>query len=162
MKVGMFSTALVAAAMVLGAPATAACWSPRAAEAAQVRDFEMMMMVAMLRCRATTLDIAEDYNHFVRDKRAVLTSVNDELRSQLADGRSGKVALDAYDRFVTAMANSHGAGSANLNCDDFHAMIQTAIAASPDRGALLALAVRAGSDPALPTERCAPQFASAQ
>lgn len=163
MKLGYYVAALAAMSSVVCAPANAACWAPRAAEAAQVRDFETMLMVATLRCRVNGVDMSDDYNRFVREKRAVLVGVNDELRAQFTPGRTSKAALDAYDRFVTAIANSHGAGSANLGCADFQAMAQAANAAPADRAALLALAVRAGSDPALPAERCAStQVASAR
>lgn len=151
---GKMLAAAAAAAMIFSGSASAACWSPRAIEAAKVRDFETMLMVATLRCRTQGVSMGEDYNRFVREKRAVLVAVNDELRTQTADGRTGRAALDAYDRFVTAIANSHGAGTGRYVCEDFRAMVKAANAAASDRTALLALAVEAGSDPVLPTKRC--------
>jgi len=154
MGLGKMMSIAAAFGMLASGAANAACWSPRAIEAAKVRDFETMLMVATLRCRTQGVSMGEEYNRFVREKRAVLTAVNDELRMQTADGRTGKAALDAYDRFVTAIANSHGAGTGRYGCEDFRTMVQAAITAETSRAALLDLATQAGSDPSLPTERC--------
>jgi len=154
--------AAIGIATTVAASPASACWSPRAVEAAQVRDFETMLMVATLRCRTKDVSIGEDYNRFVRDKRAVLTVVNDELRSQFVPGRTSNAALEAYDRFVTSIANTHGGGSPSRECADFHNMLNAALAAETARGALLDLAVQAGSDPALPEERCLVQIALVQ
>jgi hypothetical protein len=156
------SLAAIGIATIVAATPASACWSPRAVEAAQVRDFETMLMVATLRCRTKDVSIGEDYNRFVREKRAILTAVNDELRSQFVPGRSGRDALEAYDRFVTAIANTHGGGTPGQECADFHNMLNAALTAETARGALLDLAVRAGSDPALPEERCMAQIALLQ
>ena len=72
-----------AAVIFSAAPAQAAsCWSVQAVEAAQVRDFETMLMVSALRCRNTGVNFLDEYNAFVRGKRAALTQVNEELRGQ--------------------------------------------------------------------------------
>jgi hypothetical protein len=135
--------------------AVAACWAPSAVEAAQVRDFETMLMVATLRCQIKGVDLSGDYNGFVRGKRAVLTAVNDELRAKFAaQGLRGAAALDAYDRFVTSLANSYGSGVGALACEDYRTLMQSAAAAPAQRSALLALAVRTGSDPVRGAERC--------
>lgn len=154
MGVGRMLAAAAAAAMMFCGSANAACWSPRAIEAAKVRDFDTMLMVATLRCRTQGVVMGDAYNRFVREKRAVLSAVNDELRAQTADGRRGKVALEAYDRFVTSIANRHGAGTGQYGCEDFRLMVVAGIEAAPDRAALLDLATRAGADPVLPAARC--------
>ncbi len=52
------------------------------------------------------MEITADYNKFVREKRALLISANDDLRAQFAAGRGAKAGLDAFDRYATALANS--------------------------------------------------------
>ena len=151
----------LAAAMTSGPLSAATCWSAEAVDAAQVRDLDTSMMVATLRCRLHGVDISGHYNQFVRDKRAVLVAASDHLRAQFAVGRGSKAGLDAFDRFATALANSHGAGDA-LSCHDYKALAQAAAAAPANRAALLELAAQAGVNPALPAERCARQVALAR
>ncbi len=165
MKIGSVTAAVAAALSMVSATssAMAACWSPRAVEAAQVRDFETMLMVATLRCQIRGVDLTSDYNRFIREKRAVLTGVNDELRANFtARGLAGKAALDAYDRFVTSLANSYGSGMQGVECSDFQAIMGDAIAAPADRTALLNLAVRIGSNPIRDADRCAARIALAK
>ena len=139
---------------VASTPVSAACWSSRAVEAAYVRDFDTILMVATLRCRGQGMEITADYNKFVREKRTLLVSANDELRAQFAAGRGAKAGLDAFDRFATALANSHGANAEGLSCAEYKALAQAAASAPPDRAALLQLAARAGASPDLPQEAC--------
>lgn len=152
---------VVAAAMLASGPATAACWSNNAVEAAYVRDLDVGLMVATLRCRTQGVEMTADYNKFVRDKRAVLIAANDDLRAHFAQGSNSKAALDALDRYATSLANSHGAGSAQLDCSDYQTLVRAAVSAKPDRAALIELAARAGSKPALPSGACSSQIALA-
>jgi len=143
--------------------AVAACWSPAHVEAAQVRDFETMLMVATLRCQIKGVDLSGQYNQFIRDKRAVLTSINDELRGKfIAEGLKGKAALDAYDRFVTSLANGYGSGIGALSCEEFGTLMGAANGTASSRPALLDLAIRAGSDPVQDSNRCVPRLALAR
>jgi hypothetical protein len=128
-----------------------------------VRDFETGLMVATLRCQIKGMDLSSHYNRFIREKRAVLTSVNDELRAKFtAQGLRGNAALNAYDRFVTSLANGYGSGINALSCADYQLLMSTAIAAPASRAALLDLAVRSGSNPVRANEQCAPTLASAK
>ncbi len=131
-----------AAACSVSAPVSAACWSNTAVEAAYVRDFDTILMVATLRCRGQGMEITADYNKFVREKRTLLVSANDDLRAQFTAGRSAKAGLDAFDRFATALANSHGANAEGHSCADYKALAQAAAAAPADRAALLQLAAK--------------------
>ncbi len=151
-----------AAVTMVSSPATAACWSAKAVEAAYVRDFDTILMVATLRCRNQGVEIATDYNKFVREKRAVLVAANEDLRAQFTVGRSPKAGLDAFDRFATAIANSHGAGSSEFDCAAYKVLAKAAVAAPVSRASLLQLAARAGSNPALPVDACARQVALAR
>ena len=143
-------TGLAALAACLTAPAQAACWSPAAAEAASVRDFETMLMVSTLRCRLVDADFTQDYNRFIREKRVTLTRINDELRAQFGS-------IDSYDRYVTAIANGYGAGAEGLGCRDIGSLIAAANALPATRASLVELADRAGAAPPLPGSRCRPQ-----
>lgn len=146
--------AAIAATMPL-APATAAtCWKQTAVEAAQIRDFEMMLMVSALRCRATGNDFLANYNRFIREKRDALTQVNDELREHFRSEVGPVGALGAYDNYVTGIANSYGAGTDGLACRDLQSITDAAVALPPTRPALLELADAAGITPHLSGARC--------
>jgi hypothetical protein len=149
----------VAAAVMAGSPATAACWSNSVVEAAYVRDFDTILMVATLRCRTKDAEMGASYNKFVREKRAVLVAANDELRAQFSEGRGAKAGLDAFDRFSTSLANSHGAGEEGVSCTDYRAMVDSAAAAPVSREALIRLAVKAGAHPDLPQAACTREVA---
>lgn len=146
--------AVLAATMPL-APATAAtCWKPAAVEAAQIRDFEMMLMVSALRCRSTGNNFLAAYNRFIREKRDTLTQVNDELREHFRAVVGPVGALSAYDNYVTGLANVYGAGADGLACRDLQSITDAANALPPTRIALLELADAAGVSPRLSGARC--------
>jgi len=157
--IGRLVLAAAGTMLVSGPVSAAACWSNATVEAAYVRDFDTILMVATLRCRVEKPEMTADYNKFVRDKRALLTAANDELRTQLSTGRTAKAGMDAYDRFVTQLANSHGANAEGLSCDEYHALTRAASAGSADRAALLQLAVKAGASPTLPVQACTREVA---
>ena len=151
-----------AAAVTVCSPASAACWSDSVVEAAYVRDFDTILMVATLRCRTQDAQMGASYNKFVREKRTILVAANDELRAQFSVGRGAKAGLDAFDRFSTSLANSHGAGEDGVSCAEYRAMVDSAVAAPANRGALLQLAGKAGANPALPQEACTRRVAFAK
>ncbi len=127
-----------------------------------MRDFEVMLMVATLRCQIKGTDLSEDYNSFIRAKRTVLVGVNDELRAKFSQGVSLKAGLDGYDRFATSLANAYGSGTRDMGCGDFKALMDAANAIPASRTALLGLAVQSGANPVRATELCAPNYASAR
>ena len=149
-----FAKAIFACAAIAmtATSAQAACWSAKSASAAQVREFETMLMVSALRCRSGSDGFLDDYNRFVRSSRTTLTGVNDDLRAQF--GGNSRSALNRYDSYVTSIANRHGAGSAGLDCGDMKKLARDAVAAKGSRATLDQLAVRAGADPELPGGRC--------
>ncbi len=149
--------ALVATAIV-AAPARAACWKSDQVEAAMVRDFETMLMVSALRCRAKGNMLAR-YNKFVVQARPALMQVNDKLRAHFAEAVGQSRALNAYDGYVTRIANRYGAGAEGLSCDDFSSITDAAVAERPSLSALVALANRAGVQPLLDGGRCEVVFA---
>ena len=146
--------AIMAAA--IGTPVQAQrCWNQALVEAAQVKEFEIMLMVATLRCQARGTDISGIYNRFIAAHRPVLLAVGEELVREFKVSQSGNAALKAYDRLGVLMANKYGNGVQGLECADFEAIIMQAEAAPKSKADLVSLAQRAGMDPQLPAPRCA-------
>jgi hypothetical protein len=146
---------VLAASLVAGGQAQAAgCWSEAAYEAAQMRDFDTMLMVATLRCRITGVDFSADYNRFVRDKRPILADANQQLRGQFALSVGQARALGAYDDYMTKVANGYGGGAKGMTCQDYAALAHSAAQAPSVRAELVKIAARAGSAPRLPGQRC--------
>lgn len=144
---------MIALAAPLHAQA-ATCWSEKAVAAAKVRDLETMLMVSALRCRLKGQDFLPQYNAFVRGSRPALVDVNDRLRRHFTGAVGASGALNAYDRYVTAIANSYGAGVEGLDCTDMESILGAARAAGHSITTLEALAERAQSNPVLPGGRC--------
>lgn len=130
--------------------AQAACWSDAAVSAAKIRDLETMLMVSALRCRTADNAMLHRYNGFVQRSRPALAAVNQTLRTQFA----GEGGLNAYDRFVTAIANRYGAGVEGLGCDDMTSILSAAEAEDGSLAGLARLAAAAGVEPRLNGERC--------
>ena len=143
----------LAATAIIAAPAQAACWKADQVDAAKVRDFETMLMVSALRCRQHGNMLAR-YNKFVVQARPALTAVNNTLRTHFAEAVGHSQALNAYDGYVTRVANRYGAGAEGLSCDDFSSITDAAVAERPSFRALAELADRAGVRPLLDGGRC--------
>lgn len=137
-KSGLLGLAVVVA--LLATPAQAACWSKEAIAAAKVREFETMLMVSALRCRNSGRDFLARYNQFVRQGRPVLARANETLRAQFAADFGSARGLNAYDGFVTSLANRYGAGTDGLSCADLSDINSAALAGSGDIGSLERLA----------------------
>lgn len=129
--------------------------------AAKVRDLETMLMVSALRCRLSGQDFLADYNGFVRQSRAALIDVNDRLRAHFREAVGSAGALDAYDSYVTSIANGYGAGVTGLGCDDMRSILGAASASGYSIAGLEAIAERAGSRPKLPGGECPLEIARA-
>lgn len=151
----MLKSIVVAAAAIaiIAAPAEASCWKADHVAAAKVRDFETMLMVSALRCRGSGTMLAR-YNKFVVQSRSALTEVNDRLREHFADSVGNTRALNAYDGYVTRVANRYGAGADGLSCADLSAITDAALSERPSFAALAALADRAGVQPLLDAGLC--------
>jgi hypothetical protein len=144
------AAALAVAAILTSTTARAECWTPVAVEAAQVRDLETMLMVASLRCRLSGNDFIAQYNSFVRDNRPALIAANEELRTHFASSGG----LNAYDSYVTSVANSYGGGAGGLNCGDMQSILSAAQSAGGSLSGLVRLAKSAEVEPKLPGNRC--------
>lgn len=158
-KSGYMGLALIAA--LLATPAQAGCWSKEAVAAAKIREFETMLMVSALRCRNTGRDFLARYNQFIREGRPVLTQVNDVLRQQFSADYGAARGLNAYDGFVTSLANRYGAGIAELNCGDLSDITSAALAGSRSAAALERLADSADIRPRV-GRQCPASYAAAR
>ncbi len=149
----------LAAAAIIAAPAHASCWKADQVAAAKVRDLETMLMVSALRCRAQGNMLAR-YNKFVVQARPALTQVNDTLRTHFAESVGAGRSLNAYDSYVTRVANRYGAGAEGLSCSDLSSITDAAVSEIPSFQALAALAERAGVQPLLEGGQCNVSYAS--
>jgi len=150
------------ASICISVPAQAQrCWNQGLVEAAQIKEFDIMLLVATLRCQAQGTDLSAGYNAFVVAHRPLLKAVGAEMLQEFSRTSGAKVGPKAYDRLNVVMANKFGNGFAGFGCPEYQAMIAEARAAPSKRGELLTLAQRAGADPQLPVPRCAQTVAAA-
>ena len=146
---GIITKALGAAATtaLLASPANAGCWTDAAYQAAQVRELDTMLMVQALRCRKTSANFLSSYNRFVQVSRPALLQANAELKAHFGG-------LNAYDNYMTTVANRYGAGTGDLDCHDTAAIVRAALATKGSSEALYRLAVDAKMEPAIDGSRC--------
>jgi hypothetical protein len=153
--------ALACAVSVLATPAGATCWTSGQVSAAKVRDFDTMLMVSALRCRLTGSDLLTRYNAFVTQDRVPLTQANDVLRAHFVEKVGKSEGLNAYDNYVTKVANRYGAGAEGLTCADMVSIVSAATSETVTLDALIELADRAKVTPLLDEQACPMTFASA-
>lgn len=145
----------LAASAMLAVPAQAGCWTDAAYHAAQVRELDTMLMVQALRCRKTAANFVAEYNNFVQVSRPALLKANAELRTHFAGEVGERGALNAYDNYMTTVANRYGAGTADLGCEDVASIVRAAAAAGGSADELYRVAAAADMQPAIGGERCA-------
>ena len=151
---------LAAASLLFTAPAQAqmACWGPKEAAAAKLRDLQSRLMVATMRCRAMGVDVLGPYNDFVRTNRDTIQAANGVIKAQFVAGH-GPDGMDQYDRFTTALANEYGDDPTDgAVCEETAMVAVEAASAQGDVTALLALADRTGPPPILPGGECPISF----
>jgi hypothetical protein len=153
-------TVLACAASVVTS-AQANCWTPSQVAAAKVRDLDTMLMVSALRCRLTGSDLLTRYNAFVAQDRVPLTEVNDVLRAHFTESVGKAEALNAFDNYVTKVANRYGAGVEGLSCADMASIVDAAASEKPSFVALAEVAERAKVAPVLDEQACPLMIASA-
>jgi hypothetical protein len=154
-RTGKLTLALLAMA-VPASQAQAACWTKTSEEAARIRDMETMLMVSALRCRKTGDDFLPAYDRFVKKSRPALVRVSETLRSHFASAGG----LNAYDRYVTSLANGYGAGTGDLSCANTASVLHAAIAEHGSYQGLARLAEATGGGPLLPGGRCSVTLAA--
>lgn len=152
---------LAAASILFVQPAQAdmACWGPKQAAAAKVRDLQSRLMVATMRCRAMGVDVLAAYNDFVRTNRDTIQAANGVIKAQFVEGH-GSDGMNQYDHFTTALANEYGADPTDDSvCRETAVAAEEAAAAQGDVMTLLALADKLGPAPSLPGGECPVEFA---
>jgi hypothetical protein len=145
------AAALVLAAVFSASGAQAACWSDEAAQAAQVRDLDTMLMVSSLRCHLKGVEFIPAYNEFVANNRDALVEANNRIQTHF----TGKGGASAYDSYVTKLANSYGAGAKDISCAELADMATTAANLGGGYANLTAYVRSEGHSPELPDGRCA-------
>jgi hypothetical protein len=153
-------TAVACVASLVVTPAYASCWTPSQVAAAKVRDLDTMLMVSALRCRKTNVEMMDRYNAFVVQDRIPLTKVNDVLREHFIEKVGHSEALNAYDNYVTKVANRYGAGSEGLSCEDMSSIVGAAASEQVTVEALIQVAERANISPILDEQACPITIAS--
>lgn len=146
--------AAAAATAVLTGSADANCWSEAAYKAAQLREFDTMMMVEALRCRKTEANFVHEYNKFVVASRPALLKANASLKGHFEKTVGAKGALNAYDNYMTTVANRYGAGTEGLGCTDMASIVQAALATDGTPEALHQIVAVANMVPTVASARC--------
>lgn len=146
--------AAAAASAMLAGSANAACWTDAAYKAAQVRELDTMLMVEALRCRKTAANFVDDYNRFVVASRPALLQANAALKGHFAGEVGDRGALNAYDNYMTTVANRYGAGSFGLDCQDIAFIVHQALAANGSADALHEVAELAQAVPSVQGHLC--------
>jgi hypothetical protein len=146
---GIFTKTLATAAAtaMLAGSAHAACWTDAAYKAAQVRELDTMLMVEALRCRKTSASFLPSYNRFVQVSRPALIQANAELKTHFGS-------LNAYDNYMTTVANRYGAGTEGLDCRDVGEIVRAGLAAKGSAEALYQVAEKADVEPSVSGGRC--------
>ena len=154
---GMINKALgaLAATALLAGSAQAGCWTDAAYQAAQVRELDTMLMVEALRCRKTAANFVGEYNRFVQVSRPALLKANADLRAHFAGEVGERGALNAYDNYMTTVANRYGAGTEGLDCTDVASIVRAAAATKGSATALYQVAAAADMRPNIEGRRCA-------
>ena len=145
------ATAVLCLGSIAAPAAAASCWTSADVAAAKVREMQTKLMVAVLQCRVSGVDILASYNRFLRDGRSALRSANEQLKAHfMAEGRT--VAQLEYDRYTTALANAYGGGQiSGVSCAQTSALVAEATSA---KSHLLSLAAREVTVPTLPSAPC--------
>ncbi len=148
--------ALCCVAMPVGSARAqgAGCWTLADFEAAGVREMETMLMVAALRCRIEGGTLLADYNAFVVKGRPALIEIKNRLRGHFVRAVGPVKALNAYDGFVTSLANRYGAGASGLKCTDMESILSAAVNEAESIDGLIRLARDAQMEPVPESERC--------
>ncbi len=100
---------LITLAMVFPAHSETACWQPYEVEAARVRDLQTLMLMGALKCGNAGSAVEAGYNNFVAKNRNTIINNNNILKAHFMRDGGISGGQEAYDKFVTGLANSHSA-----------------------------------------------------
>jgi hypothetical protein len=85
------------------------CWYPHEMRAAQLRDFQSMLMVGTLQCKGANSAAVESYNRFVTKQRGLLDANNYVLKAHFLREEGIEKGGAAYDGYATSLANNRAA-----------------------------------------------------
>lgn len=160
----MFCAAASSAMLVMAAtPALAgsgagpSCWSAELAQAAKLRQLDVLLMVGSLRCRSGAQDYRAAYDRFLLKHRPLLGKVNQAILTEMRIKLGSVGALDALDQASVRMANHYGEQT-SFGCGDL-GEVTAALAVSGPEALPRAADVLVGEDVAL--EGCPVQVAVA-
>ncbi|WP_242126093.1 hypothetical protein [Sphingobium sp. Sx8-8] len=114
----------------VAAAGEARCWQSYEIEAARVRDLQVMLMLGSLKCRAANSEITGKYDKFY-EKTGQLDKYNNALKLHFMRENGISGGQDAYNDFVTKLANSHSTGMQSAGfCQMADTLLTLAVSAS--------------------------------
>lgn len=123
---------LAVSALLMPLPAQAqarGCLDRETFVAAQVHEFETMMMTVNLRCKAIGADISAQYEAMLSTHASVFAAADRRLRAHFAQGHT-------YDSYTTQLGNRYGGGATDpANCRRFDTVARS-LAGQPAVSAL--------------------------
>lgn len=106
----MAVVAAVSSLVLITSPVLAEnCWYPHEMRAAQLRDFQSMLMVGTLQCKGANTTAVEAYNRFVTKQRGLLDANNYVLKAHFLREQGIEKGAAAYDGYATSLANNRAA-----------------------------------------------------
>lgn len=139
---------------------TQPCWTSETIGAARVREMEVMVMAVGLRCRSLGYDITGTLEKFRTVQKNTILQADNKLRAHYGATKSkaGKV---EYDRFLTRLGNSYGAGSTDARtCKMFELVAEELGKPNATADSVELLALDLVRDPQIIGERCSAQMAN--
>lgn len=160
MRAGGAMLASIALATACQAEA-ATCWDTPSIGAARVSEFETLLLVQTLRCKSVGIDMQGGFDRMLAAHRGTLEMAHRTLRAKFGESDVKRASAGPYDRFVTGVANSYGAGKTEVPiCQQFSALIEELGKGSTSSDFLISVAGEMVRDPRLDGAQCG-QLASA-
>lgn len=142
-----FVTLVAPCALIFSTTAQAACPPPAVITATKINILDVMLMVSSLRCRLTGVDFRGQYQRFREVRHAELAQAALTLQQEMG--------ANAYDRFVTWVANQYGGGVPGMGCVELAQMTGYASQENLRGDDLVDLADQSGISQMFGEERCA-------
>jgi len=115
------------------------CLTGASADAAMLRQLDVMLLVSSLRCRLQGVDFRPEYNGFLERNRDELGVANRTILAEMSPANGTGGAADLLDRMSVSLANHYGQDTATAPCAELR-QAAAELAAPHDPGALLAAA----------------------
>lgn len=131
-----FSLGLAAFALLMAAPAQAACADAPTVAAARLHEFETMLMTVSLRCNRIGVDMRGSFDGLVTTYRAQFAKAADLLQ-QFLSATDGKRKGAGYDRYSVLLANKYGGGNTSRDHCQLFSGVTAEIVKAKDEGRIL-------------------------